>query len=105
MMRTHGITHFLPDKCFGCKLTTLQLAPPTFVPHFNWAVGQHVRSQQELNDALKTCAERNSIATGAEHSYELREPGDLKPIREADQVLDDRARNITKLTGVAVSYD
>jgi hypothetical protein len=79
---------------------TTNLTPGQFQAHYNWAVGAYVNNEQEYRDQLKYCAERNSIATGVDHNYEIRYPGDTQPIREADQVLDDRARNIREVYGV-----
>ena len=100
MQRTHGELHYDPDNCFGCKLISLQFPAatgPAFKPHFNYAVGKFVRTDKEFRDELKRCAERNSIATGTDHDYQPRYGSDLQPIREADQVLEDRARNLTAL--------
>lgn len=87
-----------PD--FGCKIKTLSIGGPVFQSHYNYSVGAYVNNDREYRDELKRCAERNSISTGVNHSYEPRYPGDTQPIREADQVLDDRARNIRSLYGV-----
>lgn len=92
MTRTHGITHFDPDLCEGCKISTLSFGAPVFKPHFNWAVGQYVNNDREYRDALKSCAERNSLSTGLDHNYEPRYPGEVEPIREADQAVEDHLR-------------
>lgn len=96
----HGVDHYNPDECFGCKVKTIQLPAfngPVFKPHFNYAVGKYVNSDREFRDELKRAGDTNSEITGTGHSYEPRYPGDTQPIREADQVLDDRARNLRAL--------
>jgi len=30
MEHTHGVTHWLPDTCFGCKVQTMHFAPSIF---------------------------------------------------------------------------
>lgn len=30
MQHTHGVTHWLPDTCFGCRVKTLGFAPSIF---------------------------------------------------------------------------
>lgn len=91
-MRPHTCTG---PNCFGCKIKTIQVqSGPVFKPHYNWSVGSYVNNDQEYRDQLKRCAERNSIATGLDHDYEPRYPGETQPIREADQVFDDTAKKI-----------
>lgn len=98
MIRTHGRTHFTPETCFGCCVLTLSIQPtPCFQPHYNYSVGRYVNNDREFRDALKYRAEQNSIATGLTHDYEPRYPGETEPIREADGVLDDTARNLRAL--------
>lgn len=97
MIRTHGVTHFDPSSCFGCKLQTIYLSPPAFQPHYNYSVGKWVNSDKEFRDELKRAAEANSIITGTYHNYEPRYPGDTQPLQAADQVLEDRARNLRAL--------
>jgi hypothetical protein len=80
---------------FGCRIRTLHFGRSHFRPHYNWAVGRHVRSEADFKDALNQCAEDNSRRTGTDHTYEYRHPEDVKPFSEADQVLDDRARNLS----------
>ena len=104
-MMTHGVTHFTPDTCPGCRYKTIQFSPLTFQPHFNHSVGAYVNTDREFRDELKRCSERNSIATGTDHNYEPRYNGDLKPITSADSVLDTRARNLSSALGQVVSYD
>jgi hypothetical protein len=91
------IPHFCTNQptCFGCKVKTLQIqSGPVFRPHYNWSVGKYVETDSQYRDELKRCAESNSIATGVEHDYQPRYPGETEPIREADGVLDDTARRI-----------
>lgn len=67
------------NNCFGCKLRTLQFAAaPAMQPHFNHSVGQYINSDREFRDALKRSSERNSIATGIDHDYQPRYPGDTE---------------------------
>ena len=97
MALTHGVTHWDPDNCTGCRYKTVQVAAtPAMQPHFNHAVGDYVTSDRDFREALKRAGERNSLATGMNHEYEPRYPGDLPepPHREADGVLDTRARNL-----------
>lgn len=86
-----------PAPCFGCKVKTLQLRPTTaFQPHFNYSVGSYVQTEQEFRDTLKRRAEANTIATGTEHNYEMRDPGELRdtPYPDHDDILNTRARII-----------
>ncbi len=100
-MRTHGVTHWAPESCPGCRYKTVMFpaSNPTFEPHFNHAVGRYVTSDRDFRDALKQCAERNSVATGMDHNYEPRYPSDMRqvPYPEADEVLEtcDRPRGTT----------
>lgn len=99
MIRTHGHTHYTPDSCFGCKILTTQVqSGSTMKPHFNYATGTYVNNDREFRDALKRRGEQNSIATGLDTNYEPRYPGETSPIREADGVFDDTARNLRKLS-------
>ena len=87
--------------CYACKLKTLQLQPTTaFQPHYNFTVGTYVSTDAQFRDELKRCADRNSESTGLYHDYQPRYPGDTQPIREADQSLDDQAREIRRVTDV-----
>jgi hypothetical protein len=103
MTRTHGITHYTPDTCFGCRVKTVGFPAtnPTFVPHFNHAVGRYVTSDRDFRDALKVCAEVNSVATGMDHCYEPRYPADMTqvPYPEADGVLEEKGRIVAKAMG------
>lgn len=96
MRRTHGVTHFDPSGCFGCRITTVGFGRPAFEPHFNWSVGQYVRNEREYRDALKVCEERNSLATGTDHHYEARDMRDVQPFtdHESTQALENRAKAI-----------
>ena len=96
MIRTHGVTHFDPSDCFGCRLTTIRFGRPAFEPHFNWAVGQYVRNESEFKEALKACAEANSIATGTDHHYEPRDMREVEPFNdhESTQAIENRQKAI-----------
>lgn len=75
----HGIDHWDPEECYGCKLKTLQLRPGTaFRPHMNATLGRHVETERDFQDGLKRAADANSIATGTEHRYEMIDPADLR---------------------------
>lgn len=92
MMRLHRCTG--PD-CFGCRVKTINLRNRTaFQPHFNYSVGDYVDSELAFTDALKRRAEENSIATGTEHNYEMRDPSELKetPFPDHDDILNTQAR-------------
>lgn len=96
----------LPD-CYTCKVSSISFPGfngPAFKPHWNPTVGEYVNTKQEFEDQLKRKSEANSIATGIDHDYQPKYGSELQPIREADQVLDTRAKNISKLTGEVVSY-
>lgn len=99
-VRTHGVTHYDPDRCFGCRIKSVSFPAnnPTFAPHYNHAVGRWVTSDRDFRDALKQASDANSEATGMEHNYEPRYPGDVAsvPYRESDGVLDDRGRAISE---------
>jgi hypothetical protein len=98
MKKTHGRSHFTPETCFGCQVLTLSIQPTSGLqPHFNYAVGRYVNNDREFRDALKRRGEQNSRATGLDTNYEPRYPGETSPIREADGVFDDTARNIRAL--------
>lgn len=108
MKQSHGVDHWLPDSCFGCRVKTIQYPAfhgPAFKPHYNYAVGKYVSTDREFRDALKVCSERNSVSTGIDHNYEPRYGSDLKPMQDADGVLDIRARNLSKQLETVVSYD
>lgn len=97
MIKTHGNTHWDPDTCYGCKLSTLQLSPtPAFAPHFNHAVGKYVTSDRHFRDELSRASERASETLGIDHNFEARYPGDIPapPHSGADGVLDTRAKNL-----------
>jgi hypothetical protein len=66
-------------------------------PHFNYSVGRYINNDREFRDALKRRGEQNSLATGLDTDYQPKYPGETEPIREADGVLDDTARNIRAL--------
>jgi len=93
-MIPHLCTH--SPSCFGCKVKTLHLRSPAFAPHYNYTVGKYVSTDAEFRDELKRASEANSEQTGLYHNYEPRYPGDTQPIRSADNILDDQAREITK---------
>lgn len=64
--------------CFGCKVKTVQFAAtPAFQPHYNWSVGAYVENDKAYRDELKRASERNCVATGIDHDYQPRYPGDL----------------------------
>jgi len=87
-----------PPDCFGCKIKTIQLRSHTaFQPHFNYSVGRYIQTELEFRDTLKRRAEENTIATGTEHDYEMRDPGELAahvPYPEHDDILNTRAKVI-----------
>ena len=56
--------------------SSVHLAPQSFRPHFNIALGQYVRTDQEFRDGLKRASEHESQVTGCEHSYEPLYPSD-----------------------------
>jgi len=98
MIRTHYGQH--GQDCFGCRVRTVQLAPSrAFQPHYNHAVGQYVSTDSEFRDALKRCSDRSTAETGIPHDFQPRYPGDIPapPYREADGVLDTRARNLSDI--------
>jgi hypothetical protein len=96
-VKTHGVTHWDPDTCYGCRIKTIQFSTPAFIPHYSHAIGRYVSSDQDFRDGLKEAAERNSLTTGVEHDYEPRYPGDKEtiPYSAADQIIDDRAKILT----------
>jgi hypothetical protein len=96
-MRTHGITHFTPDTCSGCRYKTIGIsATPAFQPHFNWSVGKYVNSDREFKDELSRASERASEGLGIDHDFQPRYPGERTevPYANSDEVLNTRARNI-----------
>jgi hypothetical protein len=85
----------LPD-CFGCRIKTIQLrSHSAFRPHYNNSVGQYVDTELSFTDALKRCAESNTIVTGTEHVYEMRDPAELArqtPFPDHDDIINDQSR-------------
>lgn len=75
MIRTHFGQH--DASCFGCKLVSIQFGRSTFEPHFNYAVGRYVSSQQEFESALSRLSDANSERTGITHNYEPLHPSDI----------------------------
>lgn len=76
---SRNITH--PSNCCQAPLRrkfSVNVAS-TFKPHFNNAVGQYVRNEQEFRDALKRGSEQQSERTGMEHNYTPIDPRDMKP--------------------------
>lgn len=67
-----------------------------FQPHFSHSVGQYVYTEMGFNESLKRAAERNTIATGVEHQYEMIDPAELA--REAPvgdtQIIENRAKMV-----------
>lgn len=97
----HGYTHYDPDNCFGCKVKTVQLRPSTaFQPHFNYSVGEYVETEEQFRSSLRRRADENSIATGTDHNYEMRDPGEMRssgvPYPEADGILDTQGSEMVK---------
>lgn len=92
-------TCLAPAPCFGCKVKSLQLRPTTaFRPHFNYSVGAYVDTERSFKDALSRRAEENSLATGTEHHYEMRDPAELAanvPFPDHDDILNTRGRVIS----------
>lgn len=41
----------------------------SFAPHFNSAVGKHISTQHEFNEALRIAGDRASESSGTEHKY------------------------------------
>jgi len=78
MLRSHGITHYTPDTCYGCKLKTIQIGVPAFQPHYNYAVGQYVTSWADFNDKLRRLGDIQSERTGISSTYETVHPADLR---------------------------
>jgi hypothetical protein len=96
VQRTHFGQH--PPSCFGCHVQTLHIRNRSaFQPHFNYSVGGYVDTPLAFNDALKRRAEENTIATGTEHNYEMRDPAELAttvPFPDHDDILNDQGRAI-----------
>jgi len=78
MNRTHGVTHYSPDGCYGCKVLTIQFGPPNFQPHYNYAVGRYVTSWADFNDALKRHSEE------AQSDYAPMHPADIRASHPPD---------------------
>jgi len=58
-------------------------------------VGQYVDTELAFTDALKRRAEENTIATGTDHAYEMRDPAELArhtPFPDHDDIINDQAR-------------
>lgn len=93
-MKPHSCTH--TDDCFGCRIKTVNLRNRTaFQPHFNYSVGKYVDTELAFTDTLKRRAEENSLATGTDHVYEMRDPAELArhtPYPQSDDILNDQAR-------------
>jgi hypothetical protein len=93
MRRTHDGSHI---DCFGCKVRTVTLRDRSaFQPHYNYSVGQYVDTELSFSDALKRRAEENTIATGTEHDYEMRDPAELArhtPFPDHDDIINTQAR-------------
>ena len=78
MTRTHGVTHYTPESCFGCRVLTVQFRPTcAFQPHYNWSVGEYVETDRDYRDALKRCSDEQSARTGIDADYQPRYPGDI----------------------------
>lgn len=96
MRRTHFGQH--TPSCFGCKVLTVQIRSQTaFQPHFNYSVGQYVDTEYSFSEALKYRAEENTIATGTEHQYEMRDPSELAettPFPDHDDIINTQGRAI-----------
>lgn len=94
-MKPHACTG--PD-CFGCHIKTIQLRPTTaFQPHYNYSVGHYVNSEREFRDILNREADHNSLYTGTEHNYEMRDPSELgstAPFPDSDDILNTQGREI-----------
>lgn len=100
-MRTHGVTHWDPDNCRGCHYKTIQLRSTTaFQPHFNYSVGRYVSTEYEFTQALKRSAEANTLATGTEHNYEMRDPAELRaegsPYPQSDDIINTQGRELAR---------
>lgn len=100
-MRTHGITHWDPDNCTGCRYKTLNLRPTAaFQPHFNYSVGQYVNTETEFKSVLSRCADENSLKTGTDHVYEMRDPSELAatgvPYPQSDDILNAQGKAIAE---------
>lgn len=100
VIRTHGTTHYLPNTCFGCRVLTLSIRPTSaFQPHYNYCVGQYVNTESEFKNTLRRRAEENTIATGTEHTYEMRDPAELArhtPFPDHDDIINTQSRELTK---------
>jgi hypothetical protein len=74
------------------------LRPTTaFQPHFNYSVGEHVSTELQFRDALKRRAEENTLATGTEHNYEMRDPTEIAertPFPEHDDIINAQGRRL-----------
>lgn len=94
-MKLHTCTG---PECFTCRIKTVNLRPTTaFQPHYNYAVGARVDTELEFRDQLKRRAEENSIATGTDHNYEMRDPSEMAqmtPFPDHDDIINTQTRNI-----------
>jgi hypothetical protein len=107
MNRTHGVTHFNPESCFGCHAMTVQMAPANFQPHFNYTVGKFVRNEQEFRDALKRAGDKNSEKTGISHNYEYLHPADIRsapPPEEAPSHVPDLPSTVREKAGIKTAH-
>jgi DNA-directed RNA polymerase subunit RPC12/RpoP len=46
--------------------------------HWNTAVGQYVKNERDMSEALKRQSEAMSIRTGIDHDYQYVDPADMK---------------------------
>lgn len=69
----------------------VQIGSSPFTPHFNHAVGQHVTSKREFEDALKRGSDANSERVGMDHNYAPVYPGDMASLepKTDTQAIDD----------------
>jgi hypothetical protein len=51
MPKTHGVTHFDPDTCFGCRIQTVQVAPSA-TPSRSPGIQSHKQAERALDDDL-----------------------------------------------------
>lgn len=80
---THGVTHWDPDTCFGCKVKTVGVAPSAMPSRHPGAAGAVVREKKLVKDLaaykrMRLAGENPKSTSGAakiesecESSYEI----------------------------------
>ena len=94
MERTHGVTHFDPDECYGCKILTVGVQPsamPSRNPDASWRRAAEVDLVKDL-DAFKSARQMGYMPKSTRGAATLMDRAESEFEVQSGQLAADKAK-------------